>query len=258
MTKSNAKNSTKKRKPPRKTADNKPFESNYVQLASITNLNESNSSESLVISHYTLRKIIGILGISLPFIVVITNLWFGADGIRTSISAYYHSNMQDYFVGVLFAMGFFLIAYRGYEAMDNRICTTIGMCGFGIAIFPTKGDSGTPVGIFALPPTISFVLHLVCAVSFFLLLAYLSLFIFTKSDKDPSQQTEQKQMRNHSYRFCGGGVLIATIGIVISALCLPEWIQDRLYPVLIFETIALIFFGIAWLVKGETILKDIS
>jgi hypothetical protein len=88
------------------------------------------TNQSLLISYRTLRKIVGILGLSLPFtllgggyvINVLLNGGLVFDlGVENSVSSYYHTEMRDVFVGTLCVIGFFLLSYRGHERKDN-IC----------------------------------------------------------------------------------------------------------------------------------------
>ena len=56
--------------------------------------------------------------------------------------------------------------------------------------------------------------------------------------------------------FCGI-TIVACLALIILVQFLPgkPWLQP-LYPVFWLESLAIIAFGIAWFVKGETILKD--
>ena len=71
------------------------------------------SNNDLIISYFTLRKTLGLLGILLPFVLVFGNWIIFRDGLENSISSYYHTGMGDVFVGILFAMGLFLFSYKG-------------------------------------------------------------------------------------------------------------------------------------------------
>jgi hypothetical protein len=73
-----------------------------------------------IISYYTMRRAIGILGITLPLILVAGSSLFGpCEEVQISISAYYHTNMRNIFVGLNCAVALFLFAYRGHDWMDN-------------------------------------------------------------------------------------------------------------------------------------------
>lgn len=208
--------------------------------------------KNLVITYLTLRKMIGILGFALPFILYSGALLIFQTGMQNSISSYYHTGMRDLFVGVICVIGFFLLAYKGYETADN-VTGDIGcLSAIGLALFPTAPDdvvSGTNLFI-------GYV-HLTFAAMFFLTLIYFSLFLFTKTDPDRTP-TQRKLQRNKVYKICGytmaGCILLITIYFL-----LPEETTSPLsdyYPVFWLESIAIIFFGISWLTKGEAILKD--
>jgi len=91
---------------------------------------EHENDEILVISYLTLRKAIGFLGISLPFTVSLGALLIFRTGMQSSISNYYYTGTRDVFVGTLWAIGFFLLSYRGYERID-RIVGILG-CVFAL------------------------------------------------------------------------------------------------------------------------------
>jgi hypothetical protein len=87
-------------------------------------------------------KLIGRLGASLPFVLIIGN-WISA---RTSppgsISGYYYSDMRNVFVGGLCVLGAFLLAYRGGERLDDLITDAAGAGVILAALCPTKPQVG--------------------------------------------------------------------------------------------------------------------
>jgi len=100
----------------------------------------------------------------------------------------------------------------------------------------------TVVGTFQLPRIISGWIHNISAVIFFLLLAYNSLFLFTKSS---GEMTEKKKKRNIIFKICG-------IGMVISLVCIvPFSIFDVWGGTWLVEMFALAFFGVSWLTKSN-------
>ena len=72
--------------------------------------------------------------------------------------------------------------------------------------------------------------------------------------KDKKTMTNNKKKRNIVYITCGI-IIIVALAIVLLVKCIPGFIVYK-NIVFILETIMLIAFGISWLVKGETILKD--
>lgn len=212
----------------------------------------STNEASLVFSYLALRKAIGILGMALPFVVSLGAGVFFHTTIQDSISSYYHTGMRDVFVGILFAIGFFLLSYKGYERADD-IAGDLG-CIFavGTALFPTAHlEDATGVS-----HLVGYI-HLTCAALFFLTLIYFSLFLFTKTGAD-NAPSRKKQQRNKVYKACGYAMGICLLLIAIYYL-LPDEIASHIAgydPVYWFEALAILAFGISWFTKGEGILKD--
>src|SRR5690348_5025109 len=62
------------------------------------------AEQSLVLSYLGLRKCIGIIGMTLPFVLVFGRMLLGGYGTLDSISDYYYSTVRDVFVGSLYAV----------------------------------------------------------------------------------------------------------------------------------------------------------
>ena len=156
-----------------------------------------------------------------------------------SISATYY--ITPALTGILTTAAVVLMCYDGYELKDDIVTTLSGVCGLLIVLFPCNcAISPERVGLFQLPANVSHIIHCVSAVLFFLLLAYNSMFLFTIGE---GEQTKQKKIRNIIYRVCAVGMLAALI-----LMPLPIQFFAKTFIV---ETIALTFFGISWLVKGQ-------
>jgi len=200
------------------------------------------------------RQTIGILGIILPFAC----LFFGmldpaaTGGWFHSMSATYFTNARDIFVAVLMMAGAFIITYSGYDWKDRLVNISAGIMAFGIALFPTapSGLEIAKIGLFSVPVGISAVLHTICAVLFFGLLALNILWLFTKGESG----TPKKKLRNLIYMICGWGIVgsfaLTAIGLIFNFHDMWIWIM---------EAVMLILFGGAWLTKGKAIkiLNDI-
>jgi hypothetical protein len=222
-------------------------------------------------SYLTLRKGIGYLGWALPFILGFGGMLLAAPGIRSSVSAYYHTGLGDVFVGTICVIGIFLFAYKGYEPRDDRAGDFACFCAIGLALFPTLPDMGdTSRGILlTVSPGTADILtyikraHFVFAAGFFLTLAYFSICLFTKSDRE-KKPTRKKLQRNFIYRACGYVILLAIAIIALGALIfylklLPDstgCMIKSLDPLFWLESVAVLAFSVSWLVKGEAILKD--
>jgi hypothetical protein len=86
------------------------------------------------------------------------------------LSGYYYTPMRNVFVGALFALGVFLIAYRGYDRSDGIITNIAGVCAATVALCPT-----IPPGNPTERQTVIGYLHLVFACVAFVMLAVMAL-----------------------------------------------------------------------------------
>lgn len=197
-----------------------------------------------VISYLELRRTIGILGMSMPFIVAGGAWLFFSTGLQISLSAYYNTPMRDLAEGLMFVISGFLWSYRGYDRRDQIAGKLASIFGWLSAIFPLPPK----------PAQLGFpgILHNLLAGVFFVILIYFSGFLFTKSHVGQTP-TPQKVHRNRIYRFCAV-MMGAALVIGLSLHYLPAFTPFR--PLFWGETLATEAFGIAWFVKGEGILKD--
>ena len=212
-------------------------------------------NDSFIISHLTLRKLIGILGMLLPFACLLGGSLFQNTKVLDSISAYYHSNMRDVLVGLLIGFSLFLMTYKGYEKRDTLMAIVSGVAGLGIAIFPCASyiEPASAVGLFQLTPPIAGYIHFGSSALFFILLGINSYFLFTLGDK--KKWSKRKSIRNGIYRACGLAIFASLLTLAILNITLGDRLSETVWT-FVFETIMLLTFGISWLVKGETLYKD--
>ena len=211
-----------------------------------------------IISFMTLRKAVGWFGISLPLaMMLVTYLFSNCKVVQDSISHYYYTVAGSMFVGILSAVALFLFAYKGYDKWDNCSTSLAGFFGFCIALFPTNVSAAASCNIVNLPPSeIRNTIHYTSAALFIITIACISLFLFTKSN---GQKTEEKKTRNNIYKVSGITILLCLALIVLFHFTYNE--PDgatNFKPVFWLEAVALFSFGISWLVKGEIVLKDKS
>ena len=198
-----------------------------------------------------IRNFAGFLGMILPWIALIGAAIVAKskpdiipdDFWKTlSISATYY--LTPALAGILTTAAIVLMCYKGYDRKDELVTTISGIFGLMIVIFPcdcsvAEKVSGNIVGFFQLPINISNIIHTASAVIFFLLLAINSMFLFTLGESN----TRQKHIRNFIYKVCGIG-MFCTLPLLIIPIDFPA-------KIFIIEAIALTFFGVSWLVKGQ-------
>ena len=209
------------------------------------------------------RKIIGCLGILLPFILVFSAWAFNCIAVQESISAYYHTVVQHFFSWIVIIIGIFFLAYPvldGYEA-DSKPFKIAGIFALLVAFFPTNIESFSDCTINSSTfgnYKITGWIHIISAASFFLILSYICIFLFTKSNKTIEEMSNDKKNSNRFYQLSGWAILVCIILIAIYEF----WAQNKfpslkdLKPTFILESIALLFFGLAYLIKGNLFLKN--
>ena len=204
----------------------------------------------IVLSYLALRKAVGAVALGLPFVLAIP-WWILRDHmIQTSISGYYYTGMRNLFVGSLCAIAMFMLCCRGYDWQDELAGIFSAICALGVAFFPTAPDDGATQH----QHQIGFV-HYTFAALLFLTLAYFCLVLF-KMSAENKIVTQKKTQRNLVYTVCGCVILASILLIVVLKFLKVEYLFGSLGSVFCFETTALLAFGTAWLIKGETFLKD--
>jgi hypothetical protein len=207
----------------------------------------SQQTDPNAISYLGLRKAVGVIGVSLPLLLIVGR-WIGEGwGFEPTISDYYYTNMGDVFVGCMCAIGIFLMSVKGFNLSDRIAGLIAFVFAITVAFCPTSDKSGKLVE----PGYISTV-HITSAALLFTTLAYFCLFEFTKGVPAP---TPRKLKRNTVYRVSGITILIS---IVLIAVFKGGNLFTQYNPGLIFESLAIESFGVAWLTKGEAILKDVQ
>lgn len=206
------------------------------------------SNKDQIISYKTLRILMGLAGILLPLMVFVGKALSQHNmELEFSISDYYDNDTAgDILVGVLFALSFFLFAYKGPEPIDNKVANVGSLMAMGVALFPTTSS-------------IKWVhyMHFVFAICLFTVFIVFSIYLFRKTKKG-TVPTDEKKKRNKLYLFCGIVMILCIAGLAIS-MWLMEDLCSRAKLVFWGEATALFAFGISWLTKAEWLyLKDKS
>ncbi|TLX74577.1 hypothetical protein E9993_11670 [Labilibacter sediminis] len=206
------------------------------------------------VSHLTLRRNLGILGISLPVILYVGNCFCA----MPSISAFYYSQLSVVFTGYLFAFGLFLFSYKGYnkeddeKVSDNWLTNIAGILIVLVALIPTRiCDVCTIAAPNEHNSSLWNWIHTISAASFLVIMGWMAYTQFTKTNLPIMDNLKLK--RNKIYRFCAWGVWIPIVlmGILNFGLKLNFTGVD----VFIGESVALFSFGVAWLVKSKALEK---
>jgi uncharacterized membrane protein YidH (DUF202 family) len=237
-------------------------------------------TNALVISHNTMRKAIGWVGMLLPFGLLLGNLfmnqlnilnstffirtccsqpYFANGFFKTSISHYYYSTVGELLTATLCTVALFMFCYNGHEKRkgekglsDKALTNLIGIAALGIVIFPTSSDFCITDNVRTfLSSDYTGYIHFFMAALFFVLLSVMSIVNFRRKGEGGNPQRIKSY--NRVYLICGIAMLVCIVLIFIYSTWLEGrigWL-DKLHPVFSLEAIALIFFGISWLTKGR-------
>ena len=236
-----------------------------TKLEKFLNLDYQRENNIWLESSKSLRKLIGILGMLLPVMLYLFSYAFiDISAPLESISHYYYTRANPIFVVILSCIGIFLIMYSGRECIDFYVSSLAGIFALGVVFFPTTNLASAcraPDKLYAvtyLPPNPTReMIHYLAAALFFIFLAYISIQLFTRSNKIPSERSKAKKIRNKIYRICGATILVCLIVIAagFSGLIPPEIYKTYKFTFW-FETIAIEAFGFSWLIKGQFLFKD--
>lgn len=203
-----------------------------------------------------IRILIGSLGMMLPLVLPLKQSlvnYFKQTDFPTwlpSISHYNYSYGSVIFTGVLSAFGLMLISYKGFR--DDRYCikddtltTFAGLAALIVALVPTV--TGNADGLIHTPNhhdcRALYFVHLISAGVFLVLLGCMSIFKFTLG----TTQDTWHRRRKFLYKLLGWFTILP---ILTLALLMPlDLAGDN--TVFIAETVALIAFGLSWLLKGK-------
>lgn len=247
---------------------------------------EYNLSQQEIINQQRMAFLVGAVAFGLPTATIFVGL-FLSTCFYFSISHFYYSQFWgSVFIGCLFFIGTYLLAWQGQSRGERVLANMAGPFAWGVALFPTSGAGctlpawegrvfaditrsadgtiallvpGDSAAYFTLLPWAA-TLHGISAAIMFSVLAYFALVVFTREvegrDRPGGDLSPAKAQRNKIYRICGW-IIVAMI-CALGGRLLIEWITgaplvwwDANNMTLWCEAIALYAFGITWMVKGR-------
>jgi len=195
------------------------------------------SPTKLEIDHRTLKLLVGLIALSMPSLTSLLT-----QPKIASISESYHRGgwAQSIFVGFLFAIAAFLLAYNGLSRSEMVLSKVAAVGALGVALFPC--DCGGHAQ--AVP-----YLHFASAAVMFLILAY---FCYVFYGRARGKGHTEANRRAFVYAASGFAILASMLTMAIDTL-FPRVLST--IPRLVFycEGTALVAFGISWLTASHTV-----
>ena len=217
-------------------------------MALLKNLQESFKTDPdkhnnpTTVEQSTLKILVGLLGVFLPFILWIGLLLYQEHPSTyypiESISHYYYTRMSSWFVVTMSLLAVILIFYKGKTKEDVRLSTAAGIFALIVVLLPTTelaeklGDptyAVTYIGDtkFYGPRTTT---HFISAGLFLLCLAIISFRRFPKTDTSPEFE-RNKSTYTFVYRACGVIMAVSILAIFLGTqgIIFPiEWFERKI------------------------------
>lgn len=198
----------------------------------------------ILATYFSVRIGMAVIALTLPFILWLGGLWYAGLPLQDSMSTYYHAvgpdghAMRNWFVGILFVVGAFLYLYKGFSQAENIALNIAGVMGWLIALIPSHWNCA--------PDCDKFSLHGLCAVSFFICIAYVC--IFCAKDtlhliQDPATRERYKRI----YNWIGFFMLVSPVGAYVLSVFFHEYKSYTFFV----EAFGVIVFALYWLVKSR-------
>ena len=221
------------------------------------------------VNHQTLKLMVGLIALSLGSI---TNLF--ADEPLASISASYFEGgwSQTFFIGALFAIAAFLLAYNGYSKWEMVLSKIAGIAAAAVALFPCNcldkgaatasaaggadaatvpaGAVGAASAAMCMPDKalIPYV-HFIAAAVMFPILVVFCWFFYNRAHEKNDRGSAEAGRRMVIYQLCGITIVLAMLAMGINALVGSPVSRMVWYG----ETAGLIAFGISWLTAARVV-----
>jgi len=189
----------------------------------------------------------------MPVLMLVGGLFSNCEQLLLSLSDYYHTPMRNIFVGLLFAVAFFLFSYKGrttsiWWLRENLFANLGGLLAIFTALFPTISDCKVACNI-----------PIAYAIKYesLLVLSYFCLVLFKEKDEliycGPNLINVKR--RNLTFKLCGYIMLISmgltALFFAIAKVNTLNCEYKQTYDLVFWsELIMLWAFGISWLVKG--------
>jgi hypothetical protein len=190
------------------------------------------------IDHRTIKLIVGVIAISLP---LLTSAFAGTAIDSISASYYEGGWSQSIFVGFLFAIAAFLMAYNGLTSTEMRLSKVAAVAALGVALFPCECGSHA-----ALVPYV----HGASAAVMFLILTFFCRAFYKRAMQ---KGYPQAKARAAIYTACGVAIVLAIVALAFDHFS-GGALSSRIPRTVFYgESLGLIAFGISWLTASRTI-----
>jgi hypothetical protein len=207
----------------------------------------STETGSMVGTFLLLRRAIGWIGTLLPIVVIVGDAAFSSGPLPNSLSDYYYTPMRNILVGALCVLGVFLLLYDVSVRVDRWITNAAGIGVLGVAFLP----GSPPVPHLTTSQEVIGDLHVFfAAIAFVGLSATMWRFAYAVSDGPDAPPPSPRGALFYRVSAC---VMLGFVILSGVAILLPLSVQNAVLAIYDTEALAIVTFGISWLVKGRAL-----
>jgi hypothetical protein len=207
----------------------------------------STETGSMVGTFLLLRRAIGWIGTLLPIVVIVGDAAFSSGPLPNSLSDYYYTPMRNILVGALCVLGVFLLLYDVSVRVDRWITNAAGIGVLGVAFLP----GSPPVPHLTTSQEVIGNLHVFfAAIAFVGLSATMWRFAYAVSDGPDAPPPSPRGALFYRVSAC---VMLGFVILSGVAILLPLSVQNAVLAIYDTEALAIVTFGISWLVKGRAL-----
>ncbi len=195
-----------------------------------------------VIDHKTMRLIVGVIALSLPCLTNYFATFDDAPALCSISEAYWRGDWpQTIFLGFLFAIASFLIAYNGISWTEMILSKIAAVAALGVAMFPCACTDA---------PEIIHGMHYACAGVMFAVLTYFC-WLFLVRAREKGQRNDHA--RAVIYAVCGVTIIACSLAMAFNGLTGDHMTSQ--YPHFVFwgEAGGLWAFGVSWLTSSHVL-----
>lgn len=205
---------------------------------------QHNRTTDLEKSFLIQRRGMAILAVLLPVFFLVSSFALQRTKFQTSMSAYYWtlSLERNVFVGTLCAVGVFLLLYKGYTLLEDRLLDLAGVCAVGVALCPMSeaGDCNAH----------ALSLHGAFATVFFGCI-FASCLTMSKRSLGNLADPALRAKFHKAYRLIHT-IMIGSVAVAVLSRLLPAALQNSLCEaraLFWFEAVGVWCFGAYWYLK---------
>jgi uncharacterized membrane protein len=209
-------------------------------------MNERRLLRHVFDTYNTLRRGMTLMALFFPFLLLVVGWWHGLP-LQGSMSAYYWASIEGdppvrvWFVGGIFAIGSFLLLYKGYTFWEDWALNVAALLLVLVALVPMSWKCGSELGHC---PSVN--PHSWFAIAFFACIVFVAQFQSGETVPELRDEAREQRYRN-LYRITSLLLVLSPVAAVVAHLL------TRRYQALTYflELFGIWAFALYWWIKSR-------